>query len=84
MSATGRLTLPASARRALDLDDQAQFAVEVVPEGVLLRPVVVLPRADAWAYTTEHRTLLRRAHQDSRHGRVKQLTEMELQALARD
>jgi bifunctional DNA-binding transcriptional regulator/antitoxin component of YhaV-PrlF toxin-antitoxin module len=84
MNASGRITLPVAARRELDLEHEAQFAVEVVAEGLLLRPVVVLPREDAWAYTPEHRRLLRKAHTDSHEGRVRQLTESELGALASD
>ncbi len=36
---------------------------------------------DAWAYTPEHRLALERAHEDSRAGRVRQLSENELRAL---
>ena len=82
MNAEGRLTVPAAARRELALENETQFAVEVVSEGLLLRPVVVLPREDAWAYTPEHRRRLQQAHRDSREGRVRQLTESELQHLA--
>jgi len=82
MNADGRLTIPATARRQLALEGEAQFSVEVVPEGLLLRPVLVLPQEDAWAYTSEHRHLLRKAHRDSQEGRVRQLNESDLERLA--
>lgn len=78
MSARGRLTLPVEARRQLGIDGEAQFQVEVQDGNVVLRPMVVLSREDAWAYTSEHRALLARAHEDSRSGRVRELTEEEL------
>jgi bifunctional DNA-binding transcriptional regulator/antitoxin component of YhaV-PrlF toxin-antitoxin module len=82
MSADGRLTVPASARRALGLEGEAQFEVEVEQDSLILRPAVVLAREDAWAYTPEHRRLLERAHRDSREGRVREMTEEELLDLA--
>ncbi len=83
MNASGRLTVPAAARKELGLDGEAQFELEVAVDGTLvLRPAVVLAREDAWAYTTEHRVLLERAHADSREGRVRELTERELSELA--
>lgn len=83
MSKTGRITLPAEVRRAMDLDGEAEFLVEELGEGqgVILRPVVLMLREDAWAYTTEHRERLRAAHEDSREGRVRRVTEEQLDAL---
>lgn len=82
MSARGRLTRPVDARRRLGIEGEAQFQVEVQDGNVVLRPVVVLPRDDAWAYTSEHRALLARAHADSRAGRVRQLSEDDLHRIA--
>jgi AbrB family looped-hinge helix DNA binding protein len=84
MNAAGRITLPASARRRLGLTGEAQFEVEVSGDRIILRPAVVLPREDAWAYTPEHRGLLQRAHEDSRAGRVRRLDESELEALVEE
>ena len=36
---------------------------------------------DSWAYTPEHQHLLARAHEDSRQGRVRRLTEDDLAQL---
>lgn len=83
MSKTGRITLPAEIRRALDLDGEAEFLVEESEqgEGILLRPVVTMLREDAWAYTAEHRNRLERAIEDSREGRIRSLTEEQLDEL---
>ena len=84
MGRDGRLTLPAAVREALGLVGETDFEVQVDPEqdAIILRPVVLLRREDAWAYTPKHRALLARAHADSRKGRVKRMTEEELAALA--
>ncbi|MGI8552560.1 MAG: hypothetical protein ACR2PL_17490 [Dehalococcoidia bacterium] len=82
MNPEGRLTLPAIIRWELGVEGEAQFEVEVFDNAVILRPVVVLPREDAWAYTPEHRKRLQKAHQDSREGRVRQVSERELEQLA--
>lgn len=83
MNEGGRITLPVDARRRLGLEGPTEFEVEVDEgqDALILRPVVALRREDAWAYTPEHRTLLERAHRDSREGRVRELTESELEAL---
>ncbi len=81
MTAEGRVTIPAAARRKLGVEGEAQFEVDVESEAIVLRPAVVMTREDAWAYTPEHRRLLAKAHRDSREGRVRQLTEGQLARL---
>lgn len=84
MNKTGRITLPASVRKLLRLEGEAEFEVEQLEgeDGLILRPVLTIRREDAWAYTPEHTERLRKAHEDSRAGRVRQLTEEDLRALA--
>ena len=82
MNATGRVTIPAGLRHVLGVEGEGDFAIEVENGAVVLRPVLVLPREDAWAYTPEHRSLLERAHADSREGRVRELNEEDLSRLA--
>lgn len=84
MNRAGRLTLPAETRRRLRIEAETEFEVEVneAEDAIILRPAIVLRREDAWAYTPEHRALLARARQDSREGRVRQMTEDELARLA--
>jgi antitoxin PrlF len=82
MNAQGRLTVPADARKALGLDGEAQFQAEIREGGLLLRPAVLVPREDVWAYTPEHRALLAKAREDSASGRVRDLGENDLSELA--
>lgn len=84
MTPTGRITVPAAARRELGISGEAEFAVEVEGDALVLRPAVVLPRADAWAYTPEHRKRLAKAHRDSREGRVRKLNESQVERLVRE
>jgi bifunctional DNA-binding transcriptional regulator/antitoxin component of YhaV-PrlF toxin-antitoxin module len=85
LGSDGRLTLPIESRRALGILGEAELEVEVDVErdALVLRPVLALRREDAWAYTPDHRALLERAHEDSREGRVRDLDEDDLAALAR-
>lgn len=43
MNPTGRITVPAEARRAIGLDGEALFEVEVDRGAIVLRPVAVVP-----------------------------------------
>jgi bifunctional DNA-binding transcriptional regulator/antitoxin component of YhaV-PrlF toxin-antitoxin module len=70
MDPSGRLTMPAEARRELRLEGEIQFVVEVGEGEIVLRPAVTIAREDAWAHTPEHRELLSRALEDVRRGRV--------------
>jgi AbrB family looped-hinge helix DNA binding protein len=83
MNPSGRITLPAEARRLLNLEGETELEIEVDEESdaIILRPVVVLRREDAWAYTPRNRELQARAHADSREGRVRRMTEEELSRL---
>jgi hypothetical protein len=47
------------------------------------RPVVVLPRDDAWAYTAEHLSQVAKALADIREGRVRRLADADLAAYDR-
>lgn len=82
MSEEGRLTLPASARRRLGIDGEVDLCLDFESRGFVLTPAVILTQEDAWAYTSEHRRLLERAHADSREGRVRRLSEGQLDRVA--
>ena len=82
MNGTGRLTIPAEVRSQLGLRGPGQFELDVEGDAIVLRPAIVLPREDAWAYTPEHRALLEKAHRDIREGRVRQLAEEDLLQMA--
>jgi len=79
MNAEGRITIPAAARRQLGLDGETQFQAEVRDDALVLRPVVVIPREDAWAYTPEHLRSVTCARQE---GVGRRLTDAKLDRLA--
>lgn len=81
MNRQGRLTIPAAAREVLRVEGPTQFEVEVTEDALVLRPAVLIPREDAWAYTPEHLRRLERARRDTAEGRIRQLTEGELERL---
>jgi bifunctional DNA-binding transcriptional regulator/antitoxin component of YhaV-PrlF toxin-antitoxin module len=84
MSKTGRITLPAELRRAMDLEGETEFEIEQLEggDGLVLRPVIFMLREDAWKYTAEDLASIRRGLDDIREGRVRTVTEAELRALA--
>ncbi len=63
MDARGQLTLPENVREALQVENGngLQLELEVVDHAVVLRPTLVIPEEDLWAYTPEHMALLKRA-----------------------
>lgn len=65
----GRVTIPAEARMALHIEGEMHWTVEIVDGALILRPAVVIPRDDAWAYTPEHAAMVERARADGRAGR---------------
>lgn len=81
MNKQGRLTVPVEARRALHVEGEAQFEVEVTENALILRPVVTIPQEDAWFYTAESQRLLEQALQEVREGRILRLTKSDLERL---
>ncbi len=57
----GRITLPSSIRKELNIGEDATLEVETRDGGIFLRPALVIPREDAWAYTPEYRALIEKA-----------------------
>jgi len=57
----GRITLPASIRKELDIGADATLEVEARDGGIFLRPAVIIPREDVWAYMPEHIAAVERA-----------------------
>ncbi|HNM78059.1 MAG TPA: AbrB/MazE/SpoVT family DNA-binding domain-containing protein [Tepidiformaceae bacterium] len=84
MSKTGRITLPAEIRKAMDLEGEAEFLVEGSDDGfgIVLRPVVTVLRDGAWTYTAEDIESIERGLRDLREGRERVMTEAELRAMA--
>ena len=55
MNPAGRVTLPADVRRALDLEDEAMFEVQVQKGAIVLKPVAVVPLDRARSYQQHSR-----------------------------
>lgn len=64
---------------AMESNHSAWAGVEGAGRGVRALSAIV---DDAWAYTSDHRALLERAHADSREGRVQRLSERDLESPA--
>ena len=82
MNSQGRLTVPAAAREALRIQGPTQFELEVTEDALILRPALVIPRDDAWAYTQEHLRRVEQARTAAREGRTRRLAEDGLIGLA--
>ena len=84
MNSTGRITLPRTIRKLLKLEGETVFEVEELQDGdgIVLRPVVVMRRQDAWTYTPEMLESIQRGLEDIRQGRVRNATEADFRELA--
>jgi antitoxin PrlF len=49
----GQLTIPAEIREAAHLEEGDLVEVEIVPEGILLRPRKVIDSTQAWFWTSK-------------------------------
>ncbi|MHB8648399.1 MAG: AbrB/MazE/SpoVT family DNA-binding domain-containing protein [Thermomicrobiales bacterium] len=84
MNAQGRLTLPIEARKALNVEGETPFELEVTAHEIILRPAMVIPREDAWAYTPEHLEQIAESDADLHAGRIIRMTERELEQFIAD
>ena len=55
MNPTGRVTLPADTRRALGLEGESLFEVEIRGGAIVLKPVAVVPLDQARSLTAQRR-----------------------------
>lgn len=83
MNAQGRVTLPADVRKKMRLADGDRLEVSVEDDLITLRPARVVVAEDAWAYTAENLSGIRRALDDIREGRVYRLTWEDLERVGR-
>src|SRR4051812_47966175 len=81
INAQGRMTVPSEIRRELGISGEVTVIVETEPGRMIIRPAVVVPAEDAWAYTPEHPALLAAALADAAAGRTTRLPETELAKL---
>ena len=83
LSKDGSLKIPAEELAALGLRPYSVVHICVDTEGgALTVRSVDPPDNDEWLYTPEHLERLRRADEDFREGRYRQMSEAELRALA--
>lgn len=60
----GQITIPAGIRKAARLEEGDPLEVELVPEGILLRPRKVIDATQAWFWTPEWQAGEREAEQE--------------------
>lgn len=78
MTDRGRITLPASVRKELHIEGETPLELETIEGRIILRPAVVIPREDAWAYTVAESAAIERAR---RSPIVPGVTEEDLEAI---
>ena len=66
----GQVTLPREIREAAHLETGDPIQVELVDEGILLRPQKVIDASQAWFWTPEWQAGERQASADIAEGRV--------------
>ena len=80
-NAQGRLVIPAEVRAALNVTGKAHWQLEVHDGAIILKPAMVIPREDAWAYRPEHLARLEEAMTQARSGQMLDLSPKQLQRL---
>jgi antitoxin PrlF len=70
MRAKGQVTIPAHIRDAARLEEGDPVEVEIVEDGILLRPKKLIDASQAWFWTPEWQAGERRADEDIAAGRV--------------
>jgi AbrB family looped-hinge helix DNA binding protein len=66
----GQLTLPPKVREAAHLEEGDPVEVEMVPEGILLRPKKIIDSTQAWFWTRTWQGGEARASEDIEAGRT--------------
>jgi AbrB family looped-hinge helix DNA binding protein len=70
MRSKGQVTIPREIREAAHLEEGDPVVVEVVPDGILLRPQKVIDASQAWFWTPSWQAGEREAEEDIAAGRV--------------
>ncbi len=68
--AKGQVTIPAEIRQAARLEEGDPVEVEIVEDGILLRPMKMIDASQAWFWTPEWQAGEREADADIAAGRV--------------
>ncbi|HVA90974.1 MAG TPA: hypothetical protein VNL71_14165 [Chloroflexota bacterium] len=80
-NAQGRLVIPAEVRAALKVTGKAHWQIEVRDGAIILKPALVIPREDAWAYQPEHLARLVEGLTQARSGQMLDLSPEQLERL---
>jgi AbrB family looped-hinge helix DNA binding protein len=80
MRKKGQITLPSEVRKAARLEEGDPVEVELVDEGILLRPKKVIDASQAWFWTPEWQKGEAEADADIAAGRVVRMTDEEFLA----
>ena len=80
-NAQGRLVIPAEVRAALNVTGKAHWQLEVRDGVIILKPAIVIPREDAWAYQPEHLARLEEAMTQARSEQTLDLSPEQLEKL---
>jgi AbrB family looped-hinge helix DNA binding protein len=67
----GQVTIPQEIRQAAHLDEGDQVAVEIVADGILLRPLKLIDPSQAWFWSPEWQAGEREASADIAAGRTR-------------
>jgi len=68
--AKGQVTIPTEIRQAARLEEGDPVEVEIVDNGILLRPMKLIDASQAWFWTPEWQAGERQADEDIAAGRV--------------
>ncbi len=78
----GRLVIPVEVRDALRVTGKTHWQLEVRDGAIILKPAVVIPREDSWAYRPDHLARLEEAMTQARAGQILDLSPEHLEGLA--
>ena len=73
--AKGQITIPADVRQAARLEEGDPVEVEIVEDGILLRPMKLIDASQAWFWTPEWQEGERKADAEIAAGPVRTLRE---------
>lgn len=77
----GRLVIPAEVREALNVKGKTHWQLEIRDGAIVLKPAMVIPREDAWAYRPDHLARLDEAMTQARSGQILDLSPQQLERL---
>jgi len=71
LTSKGQVAIPAALRRKLGLEPGDQIEFELDVDRIILKPVVTIPKSQAWFWTGEWQEKEKRAQKDIEEGKTK-------------